>query len=322
MIWNRLLRAGRVASFLLCAASAEVSSQELAPPDPLPPPSLNGSPDRNARQEGKTEAPPAQRSVDPEPSKVQQTIRPAGELKEDYEAYKKPTLERRATRYNLLVSWYTLGLLLVAAGQAGLFVWQLKLIDRSTKDSERAATAAEASARLSREESISARPARVRVTQVNAWKTGSPKDVAPELTTGERITAQVFFIVSGTTAIIVDAVCMHAWLSTPLPMHRPYDDIYDAEDSATGAPARLAKIIRPPIDGPGLEFKPGQVGRWELELDVPTQPEAGKALYLLGHVYYMDELSNSRFTTYARRYDVAGRRFVAVENYPEYEGEH
>src|SRR3972149_3037875 len=61
---------------------------------------------------------------------------------EERERHKKAANERGLTLYTGLLALFTALLVLVALGQAGLFVWQLILIKRGAKNAETAANAA------------------------------------------------------------------------------------------------------------------------------------------------------------------------------------
>lgn len=100
--------------------------------------------------------------------------------------------------------------------------------------------------------------------------------------------------------------CIAVFHNGPLPMKR-----FAAEE-------REERFAHNQI--PCTSIDVGEFTEWQFEATVPDDwcPKRGN-LYVTGFIVYWGSVGNRRATHFCRRYCVKERRFVPVENHPEYE---
>jgi hypothetical protein len=211
----------------------------------------------------------------------------------------------------------------VAAVQAGLFVWQLILLNRSVKDARTAANAANAAAEAATLEANAAqrmlvltqRP-KLRVRNV-VVKYPIPIHRPPFVLfePGQPVSGQFYVVnIGGTVARIVVGDCRVYWTEQGLPMERPYE-------------GQEVEMMMPPIkleagQSAPINFASRQVMGAE---GSHIRTFAGKwRLYVLGWIEYTDDLNNPRRTAFCREYrqipGSPGGRFFPIDD-PDYEHE-
>jgi hypothetical protein len=231
--------------------------------------------------------------------------------------------ERGLTTYTRDLWLVTGALAFVAAVQAGLFVWQLILLNRSIRDTRTAANAAAASAEAAKLEAYAAqrmlvltqRP-RLRVRNV-VLRYPVPTHAPPPVLfqRGVPVSGQFYVVnVGGTVARIVEGDCRVYWTNHGLPMERPYE----------------GQLIENPM--PAFKLEAGQSTPIPFQSSQPMGPEGdeirdfvlGWWLYVMGWIEYTDDLNNPRRTAFCREYrrvpDTQLGRFFPV-NDPDYEHE-
>jgi hypothetical protein len=233
-------------------------------------------------------------------------VLPTSKTTNEAEAERKERDERAGAEQGLTTYtrdlWLATGALaLVAAVQAGLFVWQLILLNRSVADARTAANAANASAEAAtlnahaaqRMLVLAQRP-KLRVRNV-VVRYPDPKHRAPFrlFQPGEFVTGQLYVVnIGGTVARIIEGDCRVYWTDQGLPMERLCE----------------GQEIEVPV--PPYKLEAGQSDPISFQSRAIMGPEGGEIrtfsgnwrLYVMGWISYQDDLNNLRRTAFCREY--------------------
>ena len=213
-----------------------------AAPAPTPKPSQPATPGMGEPSLVPPEPNPGaeQRGTEQSPWVVR--VLPTPNTAEELEADRREREERAAnegglTTYTRDLWIATIGLVLVAAVQAGLFVWQLKLLRRSIGDSAIAAKAArdaanaatataaatETNADTANRQLLLTQQPRLRVSNI-AFQRPAGAQTADLFQPGEPIYGQLFVRnIGGSQATVGESHCIVYWRKGGLPMERPYE---------------------------------------------------------------------------------------------------
>jgi hypothetical protein len=197
---------------------------------------------------------------------------------------------REEARRDATMSLWTLGLLVVAMAQAGLFLYQLTLMRRSVEDATKAANAANLSARIARKSMLAEfRPVVVATPKRRFVRTG-------DVTVCHIYVS--FKNYGRGTAINLRTSAKHQWLS-PGEALEPFTPNPEIEGGSTLAPTQLMNIRSQPI-----------------ALDQAKQMSEGKlALQLFFYVQYRDP-SNPRALHYQKtQYQVEWPKNQAIDKW-------
>jgi hypothetical protein len=116
-----------------------------------------------------TDQAPLSVKILPAPGAEKQAEKQERDEKEKAETDRQLALEtQRIADFTRLLAAFTAGLVVVALGQAGLFVWQLRYMRKGMKDAEHAATAANAAA-LAAQEQVEVAKAQIEVTKIGIF---------------------------------------------------------------------------------------------------------------------------------------------------------
>jgi hypothetical protein len=255
-------------------------------------------------------------------------VLPSQRTTDEIEAERKERDERAAAERGLTAFtrnlWIaTCALVFVAVVQAGLFVWQLVLLNRSVTDAKTAANAANASAEAAKLEAYAAqrmlvlaqRP-KLRVRNV-VVKYPVPHHRQPFrlFEPGQPVSGQFYVVnIGGTVARVTEGDCRVYWTEQSLPMERPYE-------------GQEIKTVIPPY-----KLEAGQSNPVSFQSRNIMGPEGDDIrrfasnwrLYVMGWIAYTDDLNNPRRTAFCREYrqiphSVEGR-FFPIDD-PDYEHE-
>ncbi len=159
-------------------------------------------------------------------------------------------------------------------------------------------------------------PPKLLVTNVaisNKGKVGQPVS----LVAGSEIEGVAYTVNTGSEVTTFTWIkCVTYWKAGPLPMYRPYDTP-DPLVTSTKSCFPFEKI-----DGSKpspITMDPGEFGEWKFETTVPIDYTDAMRLYVMGYIVHHDRLAVRHLTLFARMYDPAEHRFLAVEKNTDYE---
>lgn len=132
---------------------------------------------------------------------------------------------------------------------------------------------------------------------------------------GHHIGGQFYLVnVGGTAAKVVEMGCWVEWFRDDinLPMERPYE-------------GKRGNISATPRVEPGqsvpISFSSDKAMDWQAEDITPMQGSSPRThLYVMGWVFYKDDIGIARFTSFCRKFDPRRAKFFAVDD-PDYEHE-
>jgi len=235
----------------------------------------------------------------------------------------RATAEQGLATYTGYLWLATCALAFVAVVQAGLFVWQLVLLNRSVRDAKTAANAANASAEAAKLQAYAAqqmlvlaqRP-KLRVRNVVVkYPVPTYRQPFKLFEPGQPVSDQ-FYIVNtgGTVARIAEGDCRVYWTKQDLPMERPYE--------GNVIETMIPRVKLEAGESLPITFQSRQAMGPEGD-DIRTSA-AGWRLYVMGWIQYTDDLNNQRRTAFCREYrsvhtGTRGRFFPVAD--PDYEHE-
>jgi hypothetical protein len=195
------------------------------------------------------------------------------------------------------ITTLTLALVLVAIGQAALFVWQLSLIQAGAKDAASAANAALKSADTAEKALVATFRPKLVVKRISLEepRPGRPLKI-------EWIVANI----GGTPGTITESNAT-VKLSGPKILE-PIPE-YSDEKTSMGS-----LTVEPGTGVPLAQFDSESLREWQDDAHA-----AGQAfVYFIGYIQYADGIGVRRYMAFCRRYNRQTRRFEVVDD-PNYE---